>query len=297
MGLNSYNGLRSYCLERAGEDPDDANGGFYDIFSDLFGQAHRDLIIRYPFIDLAADPPGAFVTTDDITTTTLTIASAGTAVTGTLSAAPSASIAGRKIRPSGVSWIARVTAHTAGSTSVTLDAVPAAIAAGTACVIFQDEYELASDLGVFINGLWDQSEGFVPLRQLEEMVGVFSDPPQAASTPSAFARLTRQKIRLSHYPNSVRRYEYPYIQEIGDPSGAAILTIPAFLRPVLAEGALALLFQMKGDVRQPEAQARYETMIERAIVYEQRRRLGLGQLSHQTRQGGYRDTRSRGYRA
>jgi hypothetical protein len=294
MGLETFDDLVQTILGRA--DEIDAGGTassspFYGLMDETVAEVHRDLVTRHPWLDIAADPPGAFVTTDDITTTTLTIAAAGVAVAGTLSAAPSASITGRKIRPSGVNWIARITAHTAGQTGVTLDAVPAAIAAGTACVIFQDEYEFASDLGVFMNGLWDQAGHFVPLVGLETLVAAYPDPPGAATTAACFARLTKRKIRLAQYPNSVRRYEYPYLAELSDPSGAGTLSLPSHLRPALAEGALALLWQMKGDKRQAEAVTRYEQAIERAIAYDTRRRLGWGQLSQQTRQGGYADTR------
>lgn len=297
MGLDSLDDLVQLVLARA--DEIDAGGTasaspFYGLMDETVNEVWRDLITRYPWLDVTKDPPGSFVTTDDVTTTTLTIATAGTAVSGTLSAAPSTSITGRKIRPSGVTWIARVTAHTAGSTTVTLDAVPATIAAGTACVIFQDEYDLASDLGVFASGLWSQAGHFVRLVSLETLLAAYPDPPNAGTTADLFARLTRTRIRLSQYPNSVRRYEYPYLAELSDPSGTATLAIPPHLRPILAEGTLALLFQMKGDRRQGEAATRYEAGIERAIAYETRRRVGYGQLSQRTRDAGYGDQRRYG---
>lgn len=296
MGLDTFDDLVQLVLTRADEISAGGSASaspFYGVMDETVAGAWRDLITRYPWLDMTKDPPGAFVTTDDITTTTLTIATAGTAVSGTLSAAPSASITGRKIRPSGVTWIARVTAHTAGSTTVTLDAVPAAIAAGTACVIFQDEYDLASDLGAFASGLWDQAGHFVRLVGLETLLAAYP-APRAGTTAEVFARLTKTRIRLSQYPNSVRRYEYPYLAELADPSGAATLAIPSHLRPILAEGTLALLFQMKGDRRQGEAATRYEAGIERAIAYETRRRVGYGQLSQRTREAGYGDQRRYG---
>lgn len=297
MGLDTFDSLVQNVLSRA--DEIDAGGTaadspFFGLMDEAVAEVHRDLITRYPFLDLLADPPGAFVTTDDITTTTLTIAATGTAVAGTLSVGPASSIIGRKIRPSGVTWIVRVTAHVASATAVTLDAVPATIAAGTACVIFQDEYDLASDLGTFVDGLWSQSGNFVRLVSLETLLTHYPDPPGGATTAAMFARLTKRKIRLSQYPNAIRRYEYPYLAELADPSGSGTLSLPSHLRPVLAEGTLALLFQMKGDKRQGEAATRYEAGIERAIAYEHRRRLGWGQLSQQTSQGGYADLRRSG---
>ena len=297
MGLDTFDDLVQWVLGRA--DEIDAGGTasdspFYGLMDETVAEVHRDLITRHPWIDLQASPPGAFVTTDDVTTTTITIASTGTSVTCTLSAAPTASIAGRKIRPSGDNWLARVTAHTAAALTCTLDAVPETVAAGTACVIFQDEYDLASDLGAFVNGLWDQAGHFVRLVNLETLLQSYPDPPKGAVHADCFARLGKTKIRLAQYPNSVRRYEYPYLAELADPSGSGTLSLPSHLRPVLAEGVLAFVFQMKGDKRQGEAAARYEQGIERAIDYEVRRQLGWGQLSRTTRQGGYADTRRTG---
>jgi hypothetical protein len=177
---------------------------------------------------------------------------------------------------------------------MTLDAVPATIAAGTACVIFQDEYDLASDLGTFVDGLWDQAGEFVPLLDYEPLVATYPDPPVAKRVAEAFTRLTRRRIRLSHYPNAIRRYEYHYLAELTDPTGTSTLTLPPYLRPVLVEGMLAILYQMKMDRRQGEAHTRYEAGIERAIGYETRRRVGYGLRSQLARQGGYADTRGRG---
>lgn len=292
MALETYNDLLSYVLTRGGEiDPGGTvtDSPFHGIMDELIGQAHRDLATRHPWLDLLTTD--AFVTTNDLTTLTLTIAAAGEDVNGTLSASQSTDLTGRKIKPSGKNWIARIT-HTAPSAVITLDAVPETIAAGSACVIYQDEYTLASDLGIFADGLWDQAGEFVPLVSLERLVEADPDPQSSgARTAEAFARLTRRKIRLAPYPNQVRRYEYSYLAELSDPSGATTLTLPAYLRPVLAEGALALLYQMKLDRRQGEAQQRYEVGIERAIVYETKRRVGFGILSAPSRQGGYADRR------
>lgn len=293
MGLDSYADILAYVLTRAGEI--DAGGTvtdspFHGLMDELIAQAHRDLVTRHPWLDLLTT--AAFVTTDDVTTLTLTVASAGASVTGTLSSAPTSSFTGRKVKPSGKTWFARITAHTANDTSITLDAAPETVAAGTACVIYQDEYDLASDLGIFADGLWDQAGDFVPLDSLETLAATYRDPQSSgARTAEAFARLTRRKIRLAPYPNAVRRYEYSYLAELSDPSGSSDLTLPAYLRPILAEGVLALLYQMKLDRRQSEAQQRYEVGIERAIAYETKRRTGYGMLSQMSRQGGYADRR------
>lgn len=279
MGYDSYSAVKTHILGRAYENTD-GTSTFDGLADDALLEAWTDLLTRWPWLDLVKDPPGAFVTTDDITTTTITVAAAGTSVAGTLSAAPAVSIAGRKIKPSGKTWVARVTAHTAGLTAVTLDAAPEVLAAGTACVIFQDEYDLASDLGCFVDGLWIDGY-FVPLLGEETLKSTYQDPPEASIYPAAFARLTKGRIRLSHYPTSVKRVEYPYTSELTDPSGSGTLALPGYLRRVYAKLALAQLYEMVLDRRYASALQDSERSVERAIIYERRRKTGLGWMSSQ----------------
>ena len=223
-------------------------------------------------------PPGVFNTVDDITTLTITAGTAGTGVTATLSAAPggSVSIANRKILPSGVSWFARVTAHTGGSTTVTLDAVPTTLAAGTAITIVQDEYELAADLGLFVDGLWTENGYYVELKDEEFLRKEYGDLPSPAWPPSAFCRLTTRRIRLSHYPTGAYRVEYPYTVFEADPSGTGDLTIARPCRPYLADGALYFAYLMKSDKRAGEAKRVYEEGKQTSLSLHRRVMMGIG---------------------
>lgn len=274
MGLDTHNEIRTHILERAYEDSEDTTGDFYTLAGDAIVEAWRDIAMRWPILEWRKTPPGAFATVDDITTTTLTIASAGEGVAGTLSSAPAASITGRKIQPANVEWYSIVTAHTAGATGVTLDVAQAAVAAGTACVIYQDEYDLAADLGLFVDGLWYPNGTFVSMKS-EEYIRESYSPPQGDGVPGYFARIGRRRIRLSHYPTSVKRVEYPYSFVPDDPSGTTTLSLPTFWRPALAELSLALLLGMKFDRRENDTMARAERLIEKCILYERRRVDGL----------------------
>ena len=296
MSLDSFSDLRAYVLKRADEDAADTAGDFYDIVSDLAADVQRDLITRHPWLDLVKDTPGVLLTADDVTGLTITIAAAGTSVAATLSSGPSVDLDGYKVRPTTKQWSARISGHTAAGTAITLDAAPEALSA-VSCVIYKDEYELASDLGVFVDGLWDQNGHFVPLKSQEELKAAFPDPAPSGNPATLFARLTRRKIRLSEYPTEIRRYEYPYVAEIADPSGSSDLALPPYLRRVLAEGVLALLYDLKLDKRHDRAATRYETGIARAIAYESQRVQGLGLLSNRMRQGGYSDRARGGYGA
>ena len=285
MALDSFTDVKNAALRRAYEEDDGTSDWDADA-TDAMVEIWRELWQAYPWQDLVSDPPGAFVTTDDRTTLTLTIAAAGTAVAGTLSATVAESLVGFKIKPSGVQWAARITAHTAATDAITLDAAPVAITAGTACVIFKDEYTLASDLGVFVDGLWREDGLFIPLRSEEELKMTYPGAPPAGD-PAMFCRLTRRKIRFSHYPTSVKRLEYPYCYEPADPSGATTLVIGAHLRPVYLHGVLAEILNMKLDKRAGEERKRFEQGIEKAVVYESRRRTGLGQIARRMRAPAY----------
>lgn len=273
MALDSWSDIKSYVLFR-GDEPTDGSSDYDTQVENAIIEAWREIYPRAPWLDLVKDPPGVFVTSDDVTNRTLTIAAAGTSVAGTLSSSIATSISGFKIRPTGESYILRVTAHVAGATAITLDAAPETLSA-VACTIYQDEYDLASDLGAFVDGLWVDGR-LVTLRSEEWLKAHWPDPPSGATYPVNFARLGRRKIRLSHYPTSVVRGEYPYTYDPGDPSGSADLAIPAYLRPALAEKALAVLYNMKMDRRESTADQRAERMIASAIAYDERRRFGTG---------------------
>src|SRR5262245_43321384 len=100
-----------------------------------FVRAVHDLNNRFPWPHLRAYPPGAFLTAAPITTT-ITVA-AGESVVGTLGAVQATSLVGRKILPTGFNWPARITAHTAATDQVTLDAVPDDLS-GTTITIVKD---------------------------------------------------------------------------------------------------------------------------------------------------------------
>lgn len=241
--------------------------------------AWHDFHARHPWYWQRTFPPGVFLTVAAITNLTLTVAAAGASVAATLSATYATSLVGYKIRPTGKSWAARITAHTAGTAALTLDAAPETVTAGTACTIFQDEIQLASDLGLLLDGLWRQDGVFIESWDEERLLNQYPDPPVPGDTPVAFARLDRRRIRLSHYPTAVRRYEYPYVREEADPSGAADLTIPQNWRWVLAHGALYFALLMKSDKRAGLFEAKYEKGIEQLYAYHQKVMQGLGRMS------------------
>ena len=271
-------GCLNDALFRADEPVDDTSD-FLAAAQRALVRAHHDLHNRFPFWWARKYPPGAFVTTAPITSLTITVASAGTGVAGTLSATYATSLANFKLLPTGKNWYSRVTAHTAGQATVTLDAVPEALAAGSAITIVQDEYQLAADLGLFVDGLWTEDGDYIELISEEQLRKEYGDLPDPAWPPSAFCRLDQRRIRLSHYPNAAKRVEYPYNtlpDDIDATDDTTELTISPNFRWLLPDATLYFVYLMKSDKRLATARQDYERGIEEAVTYHRRLMMGIG---------------------
>lgn len=249
---------------------------FQDALDRAIVRAFHDLNNRNPWWWNQKRPNQAFATVAPITARTITVTTAGSAVTGTLDATVTPSLLNYKIRPSGATYHIRITAHTAGSASVTLDLAPVTLAAGTAVTIFQDEYQLAADLGLFSNPMHTHDGFDVRQWSLERLMEEYPDPPVQGWPPRAFARLDKRFVRLSTYPDAVHRIEYPYTIAEADPSGTGDLTIDQNFRWVLADGALYFAYLMKSDKRAASAKQDYERGILEALAYDRRVRMGTG---------------------
>ena len=267
------------ALFRADE-PTDGTSDFLAAVRRALVRGNHDIHNRHPFWWGRAYPPGVFVTTADITTLTITAGTTGTGVTATLSASQSDSLVGRKVLPSGKTWFARITAHANPSATITLDAVPETLAAGTAIIIVQDEYQLAADLGLFVDGLWTEDGFFVELKQEEWVRKEFGDLPSPAWPPSAFCRIDQRRIRLSHYPTDAKRVEFPYctMPDDLDPTDGSTteLVISHNFRWLLADATLYFAYLMKSDKRAQSAKQDYERGIEEAVSYHRRLMMGIG---------------------
>src|SRR3990167_274667 len=97
MALDSFSDIKAFALFR-GDEPTDGTSDFDTHIENAIVEAWRELFPRAPWLDLVKDPPGVFVTSDDVTNRTLTIATAGVDAAGALSSSISTSISGVKIR-------------------------------------------------------------------------------------------------------------------------------------------------------------------------------------------------------
>mgnify|MGYP001601646470 FL=1 len=257
------------------DEPEDSSSDWYADVARSIVRAFHDLHSRNAWWWLTVRPPGVFNTVAVNTARTITIATAGVAVAGTLDATVATSLTGFKLRVNARSYAMRITAHTAGSASVTLDASPNTEAAGAAVTIFQDEYQLAATLGVFTDGgIWTGDGEFIPLWSLKRLLTAYPDPPSAAWPPSAMARIDKRYIRFSHYPTTVTRLEYPYADTPADPSGTGDLVIDQNWRWLLSDGGLYFAYLLKSDKRAPSAKQDYERGIQQLTDYDRRMRQG-----------------------
>lgn len=294
MALDSYADIKSWILRKA-EEPTDGTSDWDSDADNALIDAWRDLYTRHPWLCLQVFPPQALLIEPAINSLTLTVA-VGSAVTGTLSATYASSLTGYIIIPQGSARrTMRVTSHSAGSASVILDAVDNDMTA-EAVHIVKVEYDIAANTGLFVNGFWGPGGECIPVRDDEELRDDYPDPPRAGF-PDFCARISKLKVRFSHYPDLRYRLEAPYTKEPAMPTGTATLEIDAHLRPIFADlGAYQLLMLKSDPTRAGQYQARAEAKIERAMIYEDRLRLTMGRGSRRTVPGPYHTMGGRRYR-
>ena len=291
MPLLSWNDVLNYAFQKADE-PDDYVASPAAGTSDFIQEAvnggieiWRDLCSRKPWLSFRKEPSGAFVTFPVDTTRTLLVPNSGVGVVCTLSSALTvtgfASAVGFKVRNKGGNTYAKITAHTNGSASITLDAVNHdMVGAAVAVDIYADEYDLASDLGVFVNGIWTVY-GYECYLWPEERLRAEYPGPNVGSSwpPRAFARIGRIRIRFASYPTKAFRMEYPYCYEPADPlttdaTGALALVMEPRMIPIFAEGVASIVRGLKSDTRSKDSMALYEAKIADHWDYESRRLRG-----------------------
>lgn len=252
-------------LFRSGE----ANDGTSDFEAEalqLLNRAYREMYeggmafandIQEDWLWLKKDPPGNLTITPVYDTGTVSVTK--NSVTATLSAASADSRAGYFFRVEGHPDVFRVSAHTAGTTTLTLDSVYTGTTNAAATYkLMKLEYDLPSDVlritspmrvqasermkieGVLLNNL----EQDWPLQDVESGV------------PTVFAPVTETKVRFNRYGNSdvagvFYRVEFDYLFRPADLTNdaASIPVVPLQWRHILSDMALTYLYTSKNDDR------------------------------------------------
>lgn len=169
------------------------------------------------------------------------------------------SVAGWYLRVTGHADVFKISAHTSGQTSATLDSVYTGETVTTSYTCFDIEYDLASDVLRLESPMTTRISGSAfPYRPGKiDVVGFTALREQwplehaVAGVPSMAAQIAEQTVRFNTYPSSYLRIEYDYLRI---PSALANTSqeeplVPLKDRRILADAALSLVFVDKNDNR------------------------------------------------
>ncbi len=243
------------------------------------GGSEIDPQINEDWLWLRKDPPGVLTLKPVIETGTVSVTNNNTAVT--FSSAPTDSVAGYFLQTDGGGDIFRISAHTASSTSATLDAVYTQITdASAAYTLFKLEYDLATDVLRLLSPMRvyntrDYIDGMtLPALEREWPLRLV-----ATGVPRAFAQLTETKVRFSHgggtSSTDLIRVEYDYLRrpdDLADDSAEPV--VPRQFRKTLADLALYFLFIAKNDSRADTFGLLAKNGL-RAMAHENRKRMAV----------------------
>jgi hypothetical protein len=267
----TYADLLTDVLDRVGE-LDSASGDYYTTVGRQVVRAYFAILNTHPFLCTRAATPQAIRT---IAAVDVTVSLTAESATATLSAVSATSYAGRKLKV-GQDWY-RITAHTAGTATLTLDAEALADATSEAGVVFQDEYDLEADTRHIVEAFDARTGAAIP--QWDEAVLRYEYPvPTAADLPTCFARIGETRIRFSQYPTAARRIELPYTvvpADISADTDGSLIRIPRNFRYVICDEAVYFTYQIRNDVRARDALAIAREGREEMVADDGRKRVQL----------------------
>lgn len=236
-------------LFRGGEN---SGSDYEDACKRYIWRAYIDMLRVKPWTSALKDPPGVINTLDE-ETGTATITSGSASVT--LAASIAVSMTGRKFKIDDESVVYRISAHTTGTTAITLDATykEDSVTAG-AFTIFEDEYDLASDCLIPWR-LWSRQHPNHIVHPVDE-ANLHEHYPNRTVTGMVerASIIGGRRIRISPRPESAETLEYAYtpIPSEFDYAGSDSGDTPIVAldeRPIIADIALAWLMFDKNDPR------------------------------------------------
>lgn len=292
MGITYYKygqDILQDVLRRCGEKPD-LTGVTSDYLTRTKGyiqRSYHDFIIAAPWPWALADPPGT-LNIEAKKTDTAACTQDSTSVT--LGTAIDDSVEGWWFEIDSEQVPYRITSHTGGTASVTLDAgyKEDSVSAG-ACTIYKDEYSLSSGCWKLWRA-WDRNNPNRPIDIIQqgEMHDRFTNRAISASDVLRISLIKEDKIRIAPWPvtNNIT-LEYEYTAKITDDltfdeTSSDELIIPTQDRHVVSDMAAILLMIDKNDQRYVDiaqiVATKYNQMIQTYIaVGEFRRYVKRGQ--------------------
>lgn len=252
-------------LFRGGE-ATDGSSDFAGEALQLLNRAYREMYmggsafnndVQEDWLWLKKNPPGVLTLNPVVNAGTVSVTKSS--ATATLSVAPATSMAGRFFKVEGHPDVFRISAHTAATTTLTLDAAYTGTTAAAATYkLMQLEYDLASDIlrpfgPMRVQGASRTRIEGVSLAELERDWPLES---VESGVPHLFAMVTDTKIRFNRYGNSdpngdLYRIEYDYLFRPDDLTNSAgsVPVVPAQWRHILSDMALTYLYGTKNDDR------------------------------------------------
>lgn len=282
--FTSAKDLVEYVLDRAGE-PTDGNSDFDAQALEELNRAYQAIVDGGQELDpdinevwwwARSATPGTITLQAAIETGTIAVANDSTAVT--FSSAPAVSVAGWHFKADGHADVFRVSTHTAATTGAVLDSVYTGDTdAAVAYRVAKLEYDLdPSDFRSMVSPMRVYQDNRFRINGMEAEA-LDSEWPldlQQKGIPRAFAMVGETKVRFSHYVDTLVRLDYPYVVEPADliDDASSIPIVPRQYRHMLADFALALLYEQKDDDRSAARLAAAQAGI-RAMFREQRTRM------------------------
>lgn len=203
---------------------------------------------------LHKDPPGVLVLLAPITLGSVTVTNNNNAIL--LTNAPAASVATWFFKIDGHPDVFRISAHTAGSTSATLDSVFTGVSgAGKTYKIFKLEYELPADCMRITDAMQIQNGGSDHITGVE-LSSLNRDYPLSyveKGIPDQFANVTESKVRFNRYGTDLNggliRVEFDYLFRppalVNAPNEQPL--VPLQYRQILADIAYFYVLQTKAS--------------------------------------------------
>lgn len=241
-------------LFRAGEETD-SNSDYFAQSKKYVIRAIADVHKAAPFPFALKDPPGIISLVAKVTGTVNSIA--GT--TWTLAATIATSQAGKKIILDSEQIPYRITAHTAGTAVVTVDATYAETVTAGAFTIFQDEYALATDSLRPWYG-WFRNRPNETIDFISGQEGNFMWPSRMRYTVKSTYTASivhGNKVRIIPWTEEAAtiEYQYSFRPTALDFTGAGAGDTPAIPQDDLWVAADRALYYLSLDKKDPRADA------------------------------------------
>lgn len=251
-------------LFRSGE-PTDGTSDFNTQALEYLNRAYRAIWMgggefvkdmNEPWLWLKKSPPGTLTLQPVRDSGTVNVANNST--TATLSAVVSTDLDNWFLKVEGNPDVFRVSAHTSGSATLTLDSVYTGADNATASyTLMKLEYSLASDVLRISAPMRCYSDNIAEVVGID-LASLDRDYPLRdieTGTPDKFAMVAEQTVRFNRAGGTsstdLRRVEYDYLRVPDDltDSGAEEPLVPLQHRQVLADLTLFYLFSAKSDAR------------------------------------------------